>query len=341
MPNLAISVSGLRHSYGDFEALRGIDLEVRRGEVFAFLGPNGAGKTTAVEILEGYRDRSAGEVSVLGLDPRFASSGAAGRAWRERIGMVLQGTRLDPLLTVSETLRLYAGYYSSPRPVEEVIGLVGLEGEESKRAGRLSGGQQRRLDVGVALIGDPDLIFLDEPTTGFDPSARRQAWEMLAGLRDLGKTIFLTTHNMEEAQFLADRVMIINRGEVVAYGTPEDLGDRSSEPTRISFTLPDAAPAPPDFLFGEETVADLATPDGSYQVRTSQPTRTLNDLTTWALENGIELDDIEVHRPSLEDTYLRLTGELDDLSGATGDGPDAGGAPGGGRRRKRGERNRR
>ena len=186
----AISVRGLRHSYGDFEALRGIDLEVGEGEVFAFLGPNGAGKTTAVEILEGYRDRSGGEVEVLGMDPRRAHFGAAGRAWRDRIGMVLQGTRLDPLLTVRETLRLYAGYFSRPRSEGEVLGLVGLEEAADKRVGKLSGGQQRRLDVGVALIGNPDLIFLDEPTTGFDPSARRQAWEMLAGLRDLGKTIF-------------------------------------------------------------------------------------------------------------------------------------------------------
>lgn len=316
MSGPAISVRGLRHSYGELEALRGIDLEVATGEVFAFLGPNGAGKTTAVEILEGYRDRSAGEVSVLGMDPRFAHSGAAGRGWRERIGMVLQGTRLDGLLTPAETLQLYAGYYRRPRPVEEILELVGLTEVASRRVGKLSGGQQRRLDVGIALIGDPELIFLDEPTTGFDPSARRQAWEMLAALRDLGKTIFLTTHYMEEAQYLADRVMIINRGETVAYGTPEDLGDRSSEPTRISFTLTDTAPEMPAELFGPEIVTDLAAPDGSIVIRTPSPTRALNDLTTWALENGIELRDLEVHRPSLEDTYLRLTGELEQVASA-------------------------
>ena len=193
------------------------------GEVFAFLGPNGAGKTTTVEILEGYRKRSGGEVSVLGEDPQ-----RGGRAWRERIGIVLQSCRLDPYLTVRESLGLYAGYYRAPRPVDEVIELVGLDGKADARARRLSGGQQRRLDVGMALIGDPELLFLDEPTTGFDPSARRQAWETIAGLRDLGKTVFLTTHYMDEAQRLADRVMIIAGGEIVAAGTPEDLGDRDS-----------------------------------------------------------------------------------------------------------------
>lgn len=314
MPQPAISVRGLRHAYGDLEALRGIDLEVNVGEALAFLGPNGAGKTTAVEILEGYLDRSAGQVQVLGMDPRRAHAGAEGRAWRERIGMVLQGTRLDPLLTVKETLQLNAGYYRAPRPVADVLGLVGLEEKAEVRAGKLSGGQQRRLDVGIALIGDPELIFLDEPTTGFDPSARRQAWEMLAGLRDLGKTIFLTTHYMEEAQFLADRVMIINRGEVVAHGTPEDLGDRSREPTRITFTLDDDAPELPTALLTTEIVGDQVTPDGSVVLRTLAPTKTLNVLTDWSLTQGVPLGDLEVHRPSLEDTYLRLTGELGEIA---------------------------
>ena len=323
MPQPAISVRGLRHTYGDFEALRGIDLEVMTGEAFAFLGPNGAGKTTAVEILEGYRDRSAGEVQVLGMDPRDVHSGSAGRAWRDRVGMVLQGTRLDPLLTVGETLRLYAGYFRRPRTVADVLGLVGLEDEVDHRVSKLSGGQQRRLDVGIALIGDPDLIFLDEPTTGFDPSARRQAWDMLAGLRDLGKTIFLTTHYMEEAQFLADRVMIINRGEVVAQGTPEDLGDRSQEPTRITFTLEDDAPPLPGELIGTEGSGRVVTPDGSVVLRTLAPTLTLNSLTTWAIENNVVLSDLEVHRPSLEDTYLRLTGELGEIAGRSA--ADAGG----------------
>jgi ABC-2 type transport system ATP-binding protein len=277
-----ITIRGLRKSYGDFEAVRGVDLEVERGEVFAFLGPNGAGKTTTVEILEGYRKRSAGEVAVLGEDPQ-----RAGRAWRERIGIVLQSCRLDPYLTVRESLGLYAGYYGSPRPVEETIELVGLGGKADERASRLSGGQQRRLDVGMALIGDPELLFLDEPTTGFDPSARRQAWETIAGLRELGKTVFLTTHYMEEAQRLADRVAIISRGQVVASGRPDELGDRESLPTRISYRL------------GGEQVS----------LETATPVAALHELTGRAVEQGLDLEALEVTRPSLEDVYLSLTAE--------------------------------
>jgi ABC-2 type transport system ATP-binding protein len=275
-----ISIRGLRKSYGDVEAVRGIDLDVRPGEVFALLGPNGAGKTTTVEILEGYRRRSAGEVTVLGEDPEHA-----GREWRERIGIVLQSCRLDPYLTVRESLGLYAGYYGSPRPVDEVIGLVGLEGKSDARASKLSGGQQRRLDVGMALVGDPELLFLDEPTTGFDPSARRQTWETIAGLRDLGKTIVLTTHYMDEAQRLADRVAIVSGGQVVARGTPEDLGDRESRPATIVYRLD-----------GEEV-----------RVQTTTPVKTLHELTGKALEQGLELEGLEVSRPSLEDVYLELT----------------------------------
>jgi ABC-2 type transport system ATP-binding protein len=275
-----ISVRGLRKSYGDVEAVCGIDLEVRSGEIFAFLGPNGAGKTTSVEILEGYRKRDAGEVEVLGEDPQ-----RAGREWRERIGIVLQGGRLEPYLTVAESLALYAGYYFSPRPVEEVLETVGLTGKADERAGRLSGGQQRRLDVGMALVGDPDLLFLDEPTTGFDPEARRQAWDVIAGLRDLGKTVFLTTHYMDEAQRLADRVAIIAAGQVVARGTPEDLGDRDSQPATISYRR------------GGEQVS----------VQTRTPVETLNELTARALAEGLDLDGLEVTRPSLEDVYLELT----------------------------------
>jgi len=267
-------------SYGATEAVRGIDLEVNRGEVFAFLGPNGAGKTTTVEILEGYRKRSGGEVMVLGEDPE-----RAGREWRERIGIVLQSGRLDPYLTVRESLDLYAGYFRAPLPTADVIALIGLEGKADERASRLSGGQQRRLDVGMALVGDPELLFLDEPTTGFDPSARRQFWDVIAGLRDLGKTVFLTTHYMDEAQRLADRVTIIAGGEILARGTPEDLGDRESQPAKITYRLN-----------GEEVSTETTT-----------PVETLHELTGRALERGDDLEGLEVTRPSLEDVYLELT----------------------------------
>jgi ABC-2 type transport system ATP-binding protein len=275
-----ISIKGLRKSYGETEAVRGIDLEVNRGEIFAFLGPNGAGKTTTVEILEGYRKRSGGEVTVLGTDPE-----RAGREWREQIGIVLQSGRLDPYLTVSESLDLYAGYFRNPRPTEDVIALIGLEGKTDERASRLSGGQQRRLDVGMALIGDPELLFLDEPTTGFDPSARRQAWDVIAGLRDLGKTVFLTTHYMDEAQRLADRVTIIAAGEIVARGTPEDLGERERGETTIRYRSN-----------GREVV-----------LQTMTPVQTLHELTEKALADGEPLEGLEVTRPSLEDVYLELT----------------------------------
>jgi len=267
-------------SYGSTEAVRGIDLEVNRGEVFAFLGPNGAGKTTTVEILEGYRRRTGGEVSVLGEDPQ-----RAGRDWRERIGIVLQSGRLDPYLTVRESLDLYAGYFRSPRPTDEVISLIGLEGKADERASRLSGGQQRRLDVGMALVGDPELLFLDEPTTGFDPSARRQAWDVIAGLRDLGKTVFLTTHYMDEAQRLADQVTIIAAGQIVARGTPADLGNRGGGETTIRYRVD-----------GREV-----------SLQTTEPVRALNELTGRALADGEELEGLEVTRPSLEDVYLELT----------------------------------
>jgi len=282
LPEPVISISGLRKSYGEAEAVRGIDLEVMPGEVFAFLGPNGAGKTTTVEILEGYRKRTGGDVRVLGEDPQHA-----GRAWRERIGIVLQSGRLDPYLTVRESLGLYAGYFRAPRPVDEVIGLVGLEEKAEVRASKLSGGQQRRLDVGMALVGDPELLFLDEPTTGFDPTARRQAWDVIAGLRDLGKTVFLTTHYMDEAQRLADRVTIIAGGEIVARGTPEDLGDRESAPATIHYR------------------------EGGREVRVETTTlvKTLHELTGEALARGEDLEGLEVTRPTLEDVYLELTAD--------------------------------
>jgi ABC-2 type transport system ATP-binding protein len=300
VPDPVISVVGLQKSYGDVVAVNDVDLSVEGGQIFAFLGPNGAGKTTTISILEGYLDRDAGEVEVLGEDPADAD-----RAWRGRVGFVLQECRMEGLLTVRETLRMFAGYYPDPRSVEETIEQVGLAGKADERAGKLSGGQQRRLDVAVALIGDPELLFLDEPTTGFDPSARRQAWDVIAGLRDLGKTVMLTTHYMDEAQELADRVAVIAGGEIIAAGTPDDLGGRADAASTVSFDRPGANGADPrDAVPGEWTAAN-----GRMVLRTEEPTRCLNALTGWALERGIELDHLEVSRPSLEDVYLELTGE--------------------------------
>ena len=299
MPEPVISVRGLRKSYDDTEAVRGIDLEVSRGEIFAFVGPNGAGKTTTVEILEGYRRRSAGEAAVLDVDPA-----AAGRDWRERIGIVLQECRMQRELTVGETVAMYAGYYRRPRPVGEAIELVGLGEKVDARAGKLSGGQQRRLDVALALIGDPELVFLDEPTTGFDPTARRQAWEMIANLRRLGKTVFLTTHYMEEAQRLADRVAIIVRGEIVAEGPPDELGERAEDAVEIRFRLPDGVAI--DAIPAADPSPTMRE-DGLVAFHTDRPVEALNQLTGWALERGLALDELEVVRPNLEDVYLRLT----------------------------------
>jgi ABC-2 type transport system ATP-binding protein len=297
-----ISIHGLRKRYGDHEAVRGIDLEVRRGEIFAFLGPNGAGKTTTVEILEGFRQASDGTVAVLGSDPWRAPS-----QWRERIGIVLQESEAEPGLTVRECLTLYAGYYHAPSDVDETLALVDLGEQASERASALSGGQRRRLDVALALIGDPEVIFLDEPTTGFDPAARRGAWDVIAGLRALGKTVLLTTHYMEEAERLADRIAIIAYGEIVAEGTPQTLGDRQRSGTQITFALPQGAtdadlpPALADRVHLEA--------DGRVVVANASVAADLHALSGWALARGLELEDLEVRRPTLEDTYLRLTAD--------------------------------
>jgi ABC-2 type transport system ATP-binding protein len=295
---IAIEMRGLRKSYGNLEALRGVDLSIPEGQVFALLGPNGAGKTTLVEILEGYRRRDAGEVSVLGFDP-----GRNERALKAQLGIVLQSTGVDPYLTVAETIDLYRAAYPHPRPVDEVLELVGLEEQRNARVRRLSGGQQRRLDVAVALAGDPRLLFLDEPTTGFDPSARRNAWEVVRNLTALGKTVVLTTHYMDEAQHLADRVAILVAGRIVADGPPATLtGGDDRAATRVRFSLPAGTPGPPAALGAERL-------DGGnvYQLRTQDATRTLHELTGWAIEHGLSLDSLEVARTSLEDVYLALT----------------------------------
>jgi ABC-2 type transport system ATP-binding protein len=305
VPDRVVSVRGLRKRYDDHDAVRGIDLEIRRGEIFAFLGPNGAGKTTTVEILEGFRQASAGEVMVLGHDPWRAPP-----SWRTRIGIVLQESEAEPGLTVRECLDLYAGYYPAPRDVGQTLALVELTGQADQRATALSGGQRRRLDVALALIGDPELIFLDEPTTGFDPAARRAAWEVIGGLRELGKTVFLTTHYMEEAEQLADRIAVIAAGEIVAEGTPQTLAGRQLQAARIAFTPP-AADLPP-------TLADRveAMSDGRMLLTSGAVAADLHQLAGWALERGLELDDLQVTRPTLEDVYLQLTTDTDEPEGS-------------------------
>jgi len=297
MAERVIEVSDLRKSYGDVDAVKGISFRVEHGEVFAMLGPNGAGKTTTTEILEGYRARSGGSVSVLGHDPAKRE-----RALKERIGIVLQSTGIDPFLTVRETIEMYAGYYPSRRPTDEVIEVVGLTEKRDTRVNKLSGGQQRRLDVAIALAGDPELLFLDEPTTGFDPNARRNAWEVVRNLVTLGKTVFLTTHFMDEAQYLADRVVVIADGLIVAEGPPSSIAGRDQMRTRIRFRLPEGMSAPD----GDVRILQ----DGSWEidVDAGATTKRVHDLTGWALYYGVTLESLEITQPSLEDVYLQLTG---------------------------------
>jgi ABC-2 type transport system ATP-binding protein len=300
-PEPVVSVRGLVKRYGSREAVAGIDFEVRRGEILAFLGPNGAGKTTTVEILEGFQQRTDGQVSVLGHDPA-----TAGGAWRDRVGVVLQESQPEPGLTMRECLAMYAGFYRSPRDIDETIALVGLTGKSGTLATRLSGGQRRRLDFALALIGDPELIFLDEPTTGFDPSARRAAWEVIAGLRQLRKTVFLTTHYMDEAEYLADRITVLSAGRVVAEGMPQTLGGRDHMTTTISFTLPDSVQAR-DLPPGLTPLIEPG-PARRITVHSESPLVHLHMLGDWALGRGFGLPDVEVHRPTLEEVYLSLTG---------------------------------
>jgi ABC-2 type transport system ATP-binding protein len=289
----AVRVRGLVKSYGGVHAVAGIDFDIALGEVFALLGPNGAGKTTTVEILEGYRRRDSGEVTVLGLDP-----GRDRAQLKARIGIVLQSTGVDRYLTVAETIAMYARCYPHPRPVDEVIDVVGLAGKGDSRVVRLSGGQQRRLDVAIALAGDPELLFLDEPTTGFDPSARQEAWHVVKGLAAMGKTVLLTTHYMDEAQHLADRVAIVAAGRIVAAGDPATLGGRDTARAIVRYRVP-AGVQPP---------ADLGVAaDGAVEFVSDDLARALHRLSGWAIEHDVSLDDLQILRPSLEDIYLQLT----------------------------------
>ena len=296
MTEAAVEVRGLRKSYGVLEAVRGIDLRVERGEVFALLGPNGAGKTTTVEILEGHRQRSGGDVRVLGHDPAGNP-----RALKERVGIVLQQTGVDEYLTVREVVEMVGGYYPHPRDPDEVLALTGLTDQADRRVRKLSGGQKRRVDLAVALAGDPELLFLDEPTTGFDPSARRQAWETIRGLAALGKTVFLTTHFMDEAQALAHRLAIIAEGRIVATGTADELIGARSATSRIRFRLPAGVELPERFGARRDGAA--------WEVETAAPTRAVHELAGWAIGEGVELGDLEISRRSLEDVYLQLTDE--------------------------------
>ena len=295
-----VEVEDLRKSYGSLQAVRGISFTVAEAEVFAMLGPNGAGKTTTVEILEGFRRRDGGRISVLGFDPATGD-----RRLKEQMGIVLQTTGVDPYLTVAETVDMFRGYYPKPRTRAEVLDLVGLADKRDSRVTKLSGGQRRRLDVAIALAGDPQVLFLDEPTTGFDPGARRAAWEVIMGLKNLGKTIFLTSHSMDEVQFLADRVVVIATGKIVAQGTPDTLAGRQHASTVVRFRMPASVTLP-------EAIRGSARLEGKgVELETNDPTRTLYELTSWAVQTGISLEGLQATRPSLEDVYLEITKEAE------------------------------
>jgi ABC-2 type transport system ATP-binding protein len=313
MHELAIEVQGLRRSYGAVDAVRGVSFEVGTGEVFCLLGPNGAGKTTSVEILEGFRSRDAGEVRVLGMDPAHNA-----RELREHVGIVLQQCGVQRDLTVAELIEMYGRYYPRRRSVDELVALVDLVEKRDVRAKNLSGGQRRRLDLALALVGDPDLIFLDEPTTGFDPAARRAAWSTVRSLCELGKTVFLTTHYMDEAQYLANRVAIMRAGEIVASGRPDELGGRDLRPAEIRFRLPSGVSVEslPDLPRQELSVDG----ENGVLILTRQPVVAAQRLTTWALEREVELERFSVAQPTLEDIYLELTGSA---PVSTGDPADA------------------
>jgi ABC-2 type transport system ATP-binding protein len=295
-----IEVADLKKSYGQVHAVHGVSFSVDEGECVAVLGPNGAGKTTTVEILEGYRTRDSGDVTVLGMDPAHG-----GTELRQRIGIVLQECGVEPYLTVTEVLTMHAGYYRHPLAVADVIHIVGLDEKATARVKSLSGGQKRRLDVALGLIPDPELLFLDEPTTGFDPTARRQAWEMIKHLTQLGKTVLLTTHYMDEAQALADRVIVIAAGQIVAQGPPESIGGRADGAAQIRFVLPD------NVTIDQLPLAAEDAGEGAVLVITPTPTAALHTLTTWAQTHGGELAQLSVTRPSLDDVYVQLTSQHD------------------------------
>jgi ABC-2 type transport system ATP-binding protein len=303
-----VIVQDLHKRYGDVHAVRGLSFTVAEGEIFALVGPNGAGKTTTVEILEGHRSRTSGEVSVLGHDP-----GTGGRGYRERIGIVLQEAGFDEEFSVRELVALQASLYPRRRDVEELIGLVGLTEKAGARVKTLSGGQRRRLDLALGLAGDPELLFLDEPTTGFDPSARRQAWVLVDALRDLGKTVLLTTHYMDEAEHLADRVAVIKDGQVVAVGSPEQLAAGSGAGSVISFRVPEGLPLADLPAVGRDPRVKGTT----VEVPSDSPTADVAALTSWAVGRGLELEALTLQRPSLEDVYLELTETPESPDGGT------------------------